>query len=81
MKLHEALDRGMAPQYDPQDAPIRKAKRIWSQISDLLVDLEDEMLDARKRYPEDEGVERAMYYLNNNELEEFVKELRTISDK
>lgn len=68
------------PGYDPQDAPIRNAKRIWSQIDNLLVDLQDEILDARSRYPENQGVEQAITLLNNSQYAEFARVLGKLHD-
>jgi len=80
MKLSEALDRGMAPQYDPQDAPIRKAKQIASRVDDLMVDMMDELLDARQRYPDNEELERVIWYFNNDEYSDGFKELKRLRD-
>lgn len=80
MKLKEALDPGLAPDYNPKDAPIRKARTIASQIDDLMVDMMDELLDAKSRYPDNEDLERVIWYFNNDEFSEGFKELKRLRD-
>ena len=60
--------------------PIRRAKQIWSQIDDLLVDLMDEMLEAHKNDPHNANVDVALRALENNDLKKFHRLLRTTMD-
>lgn len=79
--LIDGIDPGLAPNYDPKNAPIRKAQKLWSQVSDLLVDIADELYDAQKRHPQDEGIKRAIWYLENDEYGDLSKELRALRDR
>lgn len=55
--------------------PATKAAKIWLKVSDLMVDLEDELLDLSKTDPR--GAE-ALQHLRNNDLQSLHRLLRNM---
>ena len=57
--------------------PEEKAVKIWLKVSDLLVDLEDELLEVAKAR-NNPHAEKAITHLRNNELAELHRVLRAM---
>jgi len=53
--------------------PVASAVKLWLKISDLLVDLEDELLELSKTNPR---AQNALQYLRNNDFHNLHQELR-----
>jgi len=56
--------------------PIFKVIKDWMKVSDLLVDMEDELIGLARTDPK---ARQALEYLRNNDFQNFHQQLRKMS--
>lgn len=67
MRVNDIITEGKSPEH--------KAAKIWLKISDLFVDLEDELLEASKTNP---VAREAVQHLHNDDLKSLSSSIKKL---